>query len=163
MSVELGKPISSFIAPATSNKNIQLKSLIGQNVLLYFYPKNGTPACTIEGQDFAANYGRFLNQNTVIFGISRDSLESHEQFKDKLALPFELISDQSGQLCTLFDVLKEKQLFGKNIITVSRSSFLIDQAGILKKEWRNVNVKDHVHQVLSFIENKQMNKRSNHC
>ena len=150
--VQIGESVPDFIVPATSNKNIQLKALRGYQILIYFYPKDKTPACTIENQDFAANYPRFRRQNTLIFGCSRDSLESHEAFKDSQALPFELISDENSSLCRLFGVLREKELFGKTIESLCRSTFFIDANGVLLNEWREVDVRDHVHKVIDYIE-----------
>lgn len=150
--IQIGSPVPDFIVPATSNKNVRLRALRGHQVLLYFYRKDATPACTIENQDFAANYLRIRNQNTLVFGASRDSLESHEAFKEQQALPFELISDVDSGLSTLFGVLKEKDFFGKPILTVMRSTFLIDETGVLIKEWRDVDVRDHVHEVIAYLQ-----------
>lgn len=150
--VQIGDSVPDFIVPATSHKNVQLKALRGYQIVLYFYPKNNTPACTIENQDFAANYERFRKQNTLVFGVSRDTLESHQEFKEAQALPFELISDADSHLCSLFGVLKEKELFGKTIISLNRSTFLIGNDGKLLKEWRQVDVKNHVHEVIDCIE-----------
>ena len=152
--IQIGERVPDFIVPATSNKNVQLRTLSGFQILLYFYPKDSTPACTIENQDFAANYERFRKCNTLVFGISRDPLDSHEKFKEAQALPFELISDVSQQLCRLFAVLREKELFGKTIVSLSRSTFLIDSKGFLRKEWRDVDVRNHVHDVIDYIENQ---------
>ncbi|MEJ2043866.1 MAG: peroxiredoxin [Reinekea sp.] len=153
--IQVGEHIPDFIVPATSNKNVRLSALKGYQILLYFYPKDSTPACTIENQDFAANYERFRQHNTLVFGASRDALTSHERFKDAQALPFELISDVSNDLCRLFGVLKEKELFGKTILSLCRSTFLIDANGYLTKEWREVDVRNHVHEVIDYIENQQ--------
>lgn len=153
--IQLGDSVPDFIVPATSHKNVQLKALQGHKILLYFYPKDNTPACTIENQDFAANYQRFRQQNTLVFGVSRDSLEVHEAFKEAQALPFELISDEDGRLCQLFAVLREKELFGKPIISLCRSTFLIDENGVLIQEWRDVDVRNHVHEVIDTIETPQ--------
>lgn len=150
--VQEGQPVPDFIVPATSNKNIQLRALRGYKVLLYFYPKDNTPGCTIENQDFAANYPRFKAKNILVFGVSRDSLEKHEAFKDQQSLPFELISDHDGKLCELFNVLREKELFGTKILSVCRSTFLIDENGTLEQAWRDVEVREHVHKVLEAIE-----------
>jgi len=150
--VRIGESVPDFIVPATSHKNIQLRALRGYQILIYFYPKDFTPACTIENQDFAANHPRFRRQNTLVFGCSRDSLEKHENFKEAQALPFELISDEYSRLCQLFGVLRQKELFGKPIISLSRSSFLIDKDGMLIKEWRDVDVRNHVHEVIDFLE-----------
>ncbi|EAR08246.1 peroxiredoxin [Reinekea blandensis] len=150
--IQVGDSVPDFIVPATSHKNVQLRALQGHKILLYFYPKDHTPACTIENQDFAANYQRFRRQNTLVFGVSRDSLEDHESFKEAQALPFELISDEDGRLCELFGVLREKLLFGKPITSLCRSSFLLDERGHLIREWRNVEVRNHVHDVIDILE-----------
>jgi len=150
--VQVGSFVPDFIVPATSHKNVQLRALTGFQILLYFYPKDHTPACTIENQDFAANYHRFRAQNTLVFGVSRDSLSTHEKFKEAQALPFELISDENSRLCELFGVLKEKELFGKNIRSLCRSTCLIAENGLLVKEWREVDVRNHVHEVIEYIE-----------
>ncbi|WP_196157302.1 peroxiredoxin [Reinekea sp. G2M2-21] len=147
-----GDTVPDFIVPATSHKNVQLRALAGFQIILYFYPKDNTPACTIENQDFAANYRRFRDKNTLVFGVSRDSLDNHERFKEAQALPFELISDENSRLCELFGVLREKEFFGKTIISLSRSTFLINEDGIMIKEWRDIDVRNHVHEVIDFIE-----------
>lgn len=146
-----GQTVPDFIVPATSNKNIHLRALRGYRVLLYFYPKDNTPGCTIENQDFAANYQAFRSQNILIFGVSRDDLDTHETFKSDQALPFELISDTDGRLCDLFGVLKPKELFGKTILSLSRSTFLVSEDGILEKAWRDISVREHVHSVLKYV------------
>ncbi|MDN3650261.1 peroxiredoxin [Reinekea marina] len=160
--VQEGQPVPDFIVPATSNKNIQLKALRGYKVLLYFYPKDNTPGCTIENQDFAANYPRFKAKNILVFGVSRDSLEKHEAFKDQQSLPFELISDHDGKLCELFNVLREKELFGTKIMSVSRSTFLINEEGVLEQAWRDVEVREHVHKVLESIESGTKSRTGTH-
>lgn len=157
--IQVGDYLPDFIVPATSAKNVQLKALNGYQFLLYFYPKDNTPACTIENQDFAANYQRFRDQNTLIFGVSRDSLESHEAFKEAQALPFELISDENAKLCELFGVLREREFFGSNIVSLTRSTFLISNEGQLMHEWREVDVRNHVHEVIDYLEGGQKTKR----
>lgn len=148
MSLKIGQPVPDFVVPATSHKNVHLKSLRGFQVLLYFYPKNHTPACTIENQDFGANYQRFRQRNILVFGVSRDTLDSHERFKRDQSLPFELISDSNESLCRMFGVLRKKELFGREITSLVRSSFLIDEQGRLARAWRNVDPRNHVHQLL---------------
>lgn len=159
--IHLGDAIPDFVAAATNFKNVRLNTLRGYQVLLYFYPKDASPACTIENQNFAANYAHFKQHNTLVFGVNRDSLESHERFKAAQSLPFELISDGDGQLCTIFGVLKEKQFFGKPILSINRSSFLIDDQGKLLQEWRDVDIKDHVHDVLNFLDQQTKLDRPN--
>ena len=146
-----GKKIPAFNAEATSNKEIESKNLLGTPVVLYFYPKDSTPGCTREGEDFRDNYQRFRKQKATIFGISRDNLNSHEKFKTKYKFPFELISDSDEKLCKLFGVIKEKNMYGKKYLGVERSTFLIDAQGVLCKEWRGVKVKGHVEDVLNAV------------
>ena len=145
----LNQPVNNFTALATSEQTIQLSDLTGQHVVLYFYPKDSTPGCTTESQDFRDLQQQFSAANTVIFGISRDSLRSHENFKAKQELPFELISDPDELLCKQFDVIKEKNMFGKKHLGIERSTFLIDQTGVLHAEWRKVKVPGHAAEVLA--------------
>ena len=149
--VSEGKKIPAFSAEATSSKEIESKNLLGRPVVLYFYPKDSTPGCTREGEDFRDNYQRFRKKKVAIFGISRDNLNSHEKFKTKYKFPFELISDTDEKLCKLFDVIKEKSMYGKKYLGVERSTFLIDAQGVLRKEWRGVKVKGHVEDVLNAV------------
>ncbi len=149
MVVELNSEVPDFEVPATSEQTIKLANLKGSNIVIYFYPKDSTPGCTLEGQNFRDNYAQFSKTNTVIFGVSRDSLKSHENFKAKQAFPFELISDKEEQLCTLFDVIKLKNMYGKQVRGIERSTFLIDAAGVLRQEWRKVKVDGHVEEVLT--------------
>jgi thioredoxin-dependent peroxiredoxin len=145
---QLNRVVASFKAVATRNKTIELKEFRGQNVVLYFYPKDSTPGCTLEGQDFRDLHARFRRQNVVVFGVSRDSLASHEKFREKQSFPFDLISDADESLCRQFDVIHEKTLYGRKFMGVVRSTFLIDTAGKLRNEWRNVKVKGHAAEVL---------------
>ena len=149
--VSEGKKIPAFSAEATSSKEIESKNLLGRPIVLYFYPKDSTPGCTREGEDFRDNYQRFRKKKAAIFGISRDNLNSHEKFKTKYKFPFELISDTDEKLCKLFDVIKEKSMYGKKYLGVERSTFLIDAQGVLRKEWRGVKVKGHVEDVLNAV------------
>lgn len=151
MTVVLGQPVPEFKATATSNKDVLLSALEGYNVVLYFYPKDSTPGCTTEGQDFRDNYDVFKTANTVIFGVSRDSLKSHENFKSKQDFPFELIADPDETLCKLFDVIKLKNMYGKQVMGIERSTFVINKKGYLHKEWRRVSVAGHVQEVLSVV------------
>ncbi|MCW9054167.1 MAG: peroxiredoxin [Motiliproteus sp.] len=147
-SVVLDQAVPDFSAEATSDSNIQLADLKGRQVIIYFYPKDSTPGCTTEGQGFRDNFQAFSDANTVIFGVSRDKMRSHENFKAKQQFPFELISDPEETLCKLFDVIKLKKLYGKEHLGIERSTFLIDKEGVLRKEWRKVKVKEHVVEVL---------------
>ncbi len=150
--VECNKKIPDFSAQATNDTNFQFSDLQGSPVLLYFYPRDNTPGCIQEGKDFRDNYAAFENKGIKIFGISRDSIKVHTNFKAKHEFPFELISDKEETLCNLFAVIKEKKLYGKVHMGIERSTFLIDSQGILIKEWRKVKVKEHIGQVLEAIE-----------
>ena len=148
---KLNRVVANFKADATRGKTIELKDLRGQNVVLYFYPKDSTPGCTREGQDFRDLHARFRRQKTVVLGVSRDSLASHEKFRDKQGFPFDLVSDPDEKLCRQFDVIQEKTLYGRKFMGVERSTFLIDAAGKLRGEWRKVKVKDHAAEVLAAV------------
>lgn len=152
MSINTGDLVPDFTAAATGGQSIRLSELAGKYVILYFYPKDSTPGCTQEGQAFRDNNQRFTELNAVIFGISRDSLRSHENFKTKQAFPFDLLSDSDEQLCNQFDVIKMKNMYGKQVRGIERSTFLINPEGILIKEWRKVAVKNHVTEVLAALE-----------
>lgn len=145
----LNKPLKDFTVAITGAKaSIKLADLKGKNIVIYFYPKDNTPGCTTEGQNFRDLYPQFQQANTVIFGVSRESLKSHENFKAKQSFPFELISDPDEQLCKLFDVIKLKKLYGKEYMGIERSTFLIDKEGVLRQEWRKVKVDGHAEEVL---------------
>jgi len=154
--VSLGKTVPDFTLPATGDQEISLSDFKGKHVVLYFYPKDSTPGCTREGQDFRDNHSKFKRQNTVILGISRDSIKAHENFKTKQAFPFELLSDKEEVVCKLFDVIKMKNMYGKKVRGIERSTFLIDGKRKLKQEWRKVKVDGHVEEVLNAV--KQLNK-----
>ncbi|RWU25134.1 peroxiredoxin [Pseudomonas alkylphenolica] len=149
MAVELDQPVADFQAQATSGQSVSLSGLAGKQVVIYFYPKDSTPGCTTEGQGFRDQYAAFQAANTEVFGVSRDGLKSHENFKAKQGFPFELISDKDEALCQLFDVIKLKKLYGKEYMGVDRSTFLIDKHGVLRKAWRGVKVPGHVDAVLA--------------
>ncbi len=149
MAVELNKSVDDFQAPATSGVDFRLSELKGKQVVLYFYPKDSTPGCTTEGQGFRNRIEDFAKANTLVFGISRDGIKSHENFKAKQCFPFELISDKDEAVCQLFDVIKLKKLYGKEYLGVDRSTFLIDAKGVLRQEWRGVKVPGHVDAVLA--------------
>jgi len=156
MTVEVGKKVPAFKLPATGEQTISLSGLKGQNIVLYFYPRDSTPGCTTEGQDFRDSMAKFKRQNCVILGVSRDSLASHERFKEKQKFPFDLLSDTDEKLCNLFDVIKLKNMYGKKHLGIERSTFLINDKGVLKQEWRKVRVKGHVDEVLAAV--KAINK-----
>lgn len=146
--VSAGKKVSQFSQPATGDQNLGLKDFAGKNLVLYFYPKDNTPGCTIEGQEFRDLHAKFKRANTVVVGVSRDSLKSHENFKSKFEFPFDLLSDQDETLCRLFDVIKEKNMYGKKVMGIERSTFLIDGNGVLRREWRKVKAPGHAADVL---------------
>ncbi|MFN3580821.1 MAG: peroxiredoxin [Pseudomonas sp.] len=148
MSVELDKPVPDFTAQATSGQTVTLSDLQNRQIVIYFYPKDNTPGCTTEGQDFRDLHADFVAANTLIYGVSKDSLKVHENFKAKQSFPFELISDPDEELCRLFDVIQLKMMYGKEYEGIERSTFLIDKQGVLRKEWRKVKVKGHVAEVL---------------
>lgn len=150
-SVAVGKKVPDFELPATGDKSFRLSDFKGEHVILYFYPKDSTPGCTTEGQDFRDNHRKFRARKTRVFGISRDSLRSHENFKEKQAFPFDLLSDADERACKLFDVIKEKNMYGKTVLGIERSTFLVDDKGVLRKEWRGVKVKGHVDDVLQAV------------
>lgn len=147
----IDQPVTDFNASATSDMHVSLSELQGRNVVIYFYPKDSTPGCTTEGQDFRDLYAEFQALDTEIFGVSRDSLRSHENFRSKQSFPFQLISDPDEELCKHFDVIKLKKLYGKEYLGIDRSTFLIDKEGILRKEWRTVKVKGHAADVLECV------------
>lgn len=150
--ISVGKPVPEIEVQATDDQKFMLSDLRGKNVVLYFYPKDNTPGCTTEGQDFRDHYEEFRKLNTEIYGVSRDSLKSHDGFKSKQCFPFDLISDEDEQLCKLFDVIKEKTLYGKKYLGIDRSTFIIDRQGILRKEYRSVKVDGHVAAVLAEVQ-----------
>ncbi|MBT8097139.1 MAG: peroxiredoxin [Woeseia sp.] len=147
----MNRVVGDFQCPATSDQAFRLKALRGKNVVLYFYPKDATPGCTTEGQDFRDLNAKFKRQNTVIFGVSRDSIASHEKFKAKHRFPFELLSDENEAVCRKFDVIQQKSLYGKKFMGIERSTFLIDEDGKLRAEWRKVRVKGHADEVLQKV------------
>lgn len=144
----INRAVADFTAESTGGGKIHLRGLRGQHVVIYFYPKDSTPGCTLEGQDFRDLHGRFKRQNTVILGVSRDSIASHEKFKAKQKFPFELLSDPDEKLCRKFDVIREKNMYGRKFMGVERSTFLIDADGKLRREWRKIKVKGHAAEVL---------------
>ena len=140
-----------FKGECTGNKTISLSDLKGKNVVLYFYPKDSTPGCTTEGQDFRDLKAQFTKANTVIFGLSRESIKSHENFKKKEKFNFDLISDPDEKICNQYDVIKEKSMYGKKFMGIERSTFLINPNGEIIREWRKVKVPGHVEEVLSEL------------
>ncbi len=151
---KIGNKVTDIKLASTDDQIIQLSDFRGKNIVLYFYPKDNTPGCTLEGQDFRDNKRKFSARNTVILGVSRDSVKSHENFKSKQSFSFDLLSDPDEKLCKQFDVIKEKNMYGKKVIGIERSTFLIDENGVLVKEWRKVKVKGHVEEVLDELKRK---------
>ncbi len=149
--INISHPIPDFEAPSTGEKNIRLTDFLGKNVILYFYPRDNTPGCILEGRGFRDNFTKFQELNTVIFGISRDSVKVHENFKKKQEFPFDLLADKDEFLCQLFDVIKMKNMYGKQVRGIERSTFLIDTKGVLFYEWRKVKVKVHIEEVLQKV------------
>ena len=153
MKIAIGKKMPSFIAKSTNDLTITNKELSGKKIIFYFYPKDDTPGCTIEGQDFSKYYNKLKKLNTEIYGVSRDSIKMHEKFKEKFNFPFNLISDSDEKLSNIFDVIKEKNMYGKKYMGIERSTFILDENQKLIKEWRKVKVKDHVEEVINTIKN----------
>jgi len=151
MTVAVGKVVADFTAASTAG-DFHLKDQRGRTVVLYFYPKDNTPGCTTEGSDFAKSHSKFVQAGAMVVGISRDSLRSHEGFKAKMKFPFELISDPEEALCNQFGVIKMKNMYGRQVRGVERSTFVIDPAGKLAREWRGVKVPNHVDEVLACVQ-----------
>lgn len=149
--IAIGKRVPDIECQATGNKLIKLSDYRGKTMILYFYPKASTPGCTQEGLDFSAAIAKFRRQSTVILGASRDSLKAQENFKTKQQFPFDLLSDPDETLCQAFDVIKMKNMYGKQVRGIERSTFLIDSEGILRREWRKVKVKEHAAEVLDAV------------
>lgn len=147
----LDTQIPDFSLPSTSGTTFNLAAQAGKVVVIYFYPKDSTPGCTTQGQNFRDLHDQFVAANAVVLGISRDSLKSHENFKAKQSFPFELGSDADEAICTLFAVMKMKNMYGKQVRGIERSTFVIDRSGVLRREWRGVKVPGHVQGVLDFV------------
>ena len=151
--IEIGGSVPDFELPATGGDPIRLSTLLAQGpVVIYFYPKDDTAGCTTEGKDFTARHDAFRAAGVTVIGISRDSLKSHEKFKAKHGFPFELLADESETVCEPFGVMKLKNMYGKQVRGIERSTFLIDRDGILRREWRKVKVAGHVDEVLKAID-----------
>jgi len=151
--VAIGENVGAFELPINGGGILSLKSLAGKNVVLYFYPKDNTSGCSKQAASFRDHYADFQNLNTEIVGVSRDSVKSHDNFVKKFELPFPLISDADETLCKMFDVIKEKSMYGKTYLGIERSTFLVDTKGKLVKEWRKVKVNGHVEAVLEAVSN----------
>ena len=148
----LGQPVEDFSLPSTGGMTFQLAGARGRALVLYFYPKDNTPGCTAEGADFRDRYEAFRAAGCEVLGVSRDSIKSHESFKGKMDFPFELLSDRAEVLCNRFGVIKMKKLYGKQVRSIERSTFVIDAHGVLVHEWRGVKVPGHVEEVLRFVQ-----------
>ena len=147
----LGKPVPDFSLPSTGNTTFNLASARGSKLVLYFYPKDNTPGCTQQGSDFRDRYKEFKRAECEVVGVSRDSVKTHEGFKAKMKFPFELLSDPEEAVCGQFGVMKQKNMYGKKVRGIERSTFVLDKAGVLAREWRGVKVPGHVQEVLNFV------------
>ena len=151
--VKIGKKIPSFSTILDDGSELKSKDFNGKYIVIYFYPKDSTPGCTKEGEDFRDLHKEFIKSNAQIYGVSRDSMASHHKFKAKYKFPFHLISDEDESLCKLFDVIKEKNMYGRKYMGIERSTFLINDKGQLLSEWRKVKVKGHAQEVLDTLRN----------
>lgn len=147
----LDKQVPDVTLPATGGKDLSLADFRGKALVLYFYPTDSTPGCTKEGQAFRDLYEQFQTLNAEILGVSRDGVKAHENFKAKQAFPFDLLSDKEEVLCNAFDVIKEKNMYGRKVMGIERSTFLIDSQGVLRREWRKVKVDGHAEEVLEAV------------
>jgi len=146
-----GLAVPDFSAPATGGDTFRMSAALGKSVVLYFYPRDNTPGCTDEGRQFNELYSKFRKLDCEIYGISRDSLRSHENFKAKLGFSFELLSDENEHVCNMFGVMKMKNMYGKQVRGIERSTFVIDANGVVRREWRGVKVPGHAREVLEFV------------
>lgn len=153
MTVQIGQPVPDFSAPMTSEKVFKLSNYRGKRIVLYFYPKDNTSGCTNESIDFTLLYPEFLALGVEVFGISKDGIKPKEKFKAKYEMPFELIADESTEICQMFDLYKEKSMYGKKYMGIERSTFIIDENGVLIREWRKVKVPNHAQEVLEACQN----------
>lgn len=149
--VSIGKKVANFSLPATGDRILSLQDFSGTILVLYFYPKDNTPGCTLEGQEFRDAYKKFQRDGADIVGVSRDSIKTHENFQARQEFPFALLSDADELLCRQFEVIREKSLYGRKFMGIERSTFLIDAGGVLRQEWRKVRVKGHVDEVLQAV------------
>jgi peroxiredoxin Q/BCP len=150
--VAVGKKVPAFKLPATGDKQLSLADFKDRKLVLYFYPKDDTPGCTTEGQGFRDLYPAFRKAGAEVIGVSRDSVASHEKFKAKYEFPFDLLADAAEDLCRTFDVMREKNMYGRKVMGVERSTFLIDGKGVLRREWRKVKVAGHADEVLEAVQ-----------
>ena len=147
----VGLKVPDFEIASTGNRTFKLSAELGSPLVLYFYPKDNTPGCTTEGQEFRDLHGEFVRRNCAVYGVSRDSMKSHEGFKSKMSFPFELLSDPDEKICTLFGVMNMKNMYGKKVWGVVRSTFVIDPEGVVRREWRGLKVPGHAREVLDFV------------
>ncbi|HYW92636.1 MAG TPA: peroxiredoxin [Gammaproteobacteria bacterium] len=148
----IGDPAPAFELPATGGKTISSRDMVGRNYVLYFYPRDNTPGCTAEGQEFASHYDSFKRADTEILGVSRDSVTAHERFKEKYGFPFDLLADTDETVCRRYKVIREKNMYGRKVMGIERSTFIIDSDGTLREVWRKVRVSGHVDEVLSYVQ-----------
>jgi len=146
-----GKAVKDFSLPSTGGGTFKLSDQRGKKLVVYFYPKDNTPGCTVEGADFRDRHKEFRKAGAEVVGVSRDSIKSHEGFKAKMKFPFELLSDAEEELCAQFGVIKMKNMYGKKVRGIERSTFVIDRDGVLAREWRGVKVPGHAEEVLNFV------------
>ena len=146
-----GRKVPDFEIASTGNRTFKLSAELGRALVLYFYPKDNTPGCTTEGQEFRDLHGEFVRRNCAVYGVSRDSIKSHEGFKSRMSFPFELLSDPDEKVCSLFGVMKMKNMYGKKVWGVVRSTFVIDPEGVVRREWRGLRVPGHAREVLEFV------------
>ena len=151
-----GKAVKDFILPATGGGTFRLSDQRGKTLVVYFYPKDNTPGCTLEGADFRDRYKDFRKAGAEVVGVSRDSLKSHEGFKAKMKFPFELLSDADEKVCTIFGVMKMKNMYGRQVRGIERSTFVIDRDGRIAREWRGVKVPGHAQEVLDFVKSARL-------
>jgi len=144
--------VQAITCSATSNLDVSIPDTEGRNIVLYFYPKDATPGCTKEGQDFRDNHKAFIDANTIVYGVSKDDMKKHEKFKTKQAFPFELIADENGDLCEIFNVWQLKKFMGREYMGIVRSTFIISPEGSILKSWDKVRVKGHVNEVLEAVQ-----------
>jgi len=147
----VGLKVPDFEIASTGNRTFKLSAELGSPLVLYFYPKDNTPGCTTEGQEFRDLHGEFVRRNCAVYGVSRDSIKTHEGFKSRMSFPFELLSDPDEKVCNLFGVMKMKNMYGKKVWGVVRSTFVIDPEGVVRREWRGLRVPGHAREVLEFV------------
>lgn len=151
MTLKIGDKAPDFTLQTDENQTLSLHSFKGKRIILYFYPKDNTPGCTREACDFRDSFAQFADQNTVVLGVSKDSVEKHQKFKEKYALPFYLLADTNGDVCEKYNIINKKSMFGKTFLGIQRGTFLIDEQGLIRAIWRKVKVNGHIQQVLNEL------------